>query len=155
MEMSGNSCCSALQTAPMVSDFARATGSGCASVPSARSTGSASGSAPSGSSVTATSAGEEGQLELPDLELIAVLEPVRVDPLAVHVGAVERAGVVEEPVPAPAHERRVLAGDRDVVEEDLGLGRAPDRHPLARHRERLPHAAAAGADDQRAALRGG
>ena len=29
--MSGNSCDSALQTAPIVSDFARATGSGCAS----------------------------------------------------------------------------------------------------------------------------
>src|SRR5215210_2947067 len=142
--MSGNSCCSALQTAPMVSDFARATGSGCESPPSTPSTTSASGSAPSGSLVTATSAGEEGQLELPDLELVAVLEPVRVDPLAVDVGAVERPGVVEEPVPAAPHERRVLAGDRHVVEEDLGLGRAPDRHLLARHRERLPHPATAG-----------
>ena len=125
--MSGNSCCSALQTAPMVSDFWRWTGSGWSSAPSATA-----GSVTSGS--------------------LTVGEPVRVDPLAVDVGAVERARVVEEPVAAAAHERGVLARDGDVVEEDAGLGRAPDRHLLARERERLADAAAAGADDERAAL---
>src|SRR5690349_8503823 len=155
--MSGNSWDSAFVTAPMVSDFARATGSppGTASASgTAASLAPSSGSAPSGSLVTATSAGEEGQLELPDLELVAVLEPVRVHPLAVHVGAVERARVVEQPVAAAAHERRVLAGDGDVVEEDVRLRGAPDRHPLAREREGLPDAPAARADDQRAALGG-
>src|SRR3954447_15186093 len=154
--MSGNSCESALVTAPMVSDFARATGSAstCAGSPSGTATSLApsSGSAPSGSRVTATSASEEGQLELPDLELVAVLEAVRVHPLAFHVGAVERARVVEQPVAAAAHERRVLARDGDVVEEDVGLRGAPDRHPLARERERLAHAPAARADHERAAL---
>src|SRR5215218_6824775 len=153
--MSGNSCDSAFVTAPMVSDFARATGSsGCASWAASTSLAPSSGSAPSGSLVTATSAGEEGQLELPDLQLVAVLEALRVHPLAVHVGAVERARVVEQPVAGAAHERRVLARDRHVVEEDVGLGRAPDRHPLASERERLPDPATAGADDQRAALGG-
>src|SRR4051812_26019231 len=155
--MSGDSCESAFVTAPMVSDFARATGSppGAASASgTATSLAPSSGSAPSGSRVTATSASEEGQLELPDLELVAVLETVRVHALAVHVGAVERARVVEQPVAAAAHERRVLARDGDVVEEDVGLRRAPDRHPLARERERLPDPAAAGADHERAALGG-
>src|SRR5215218_7252155 len=110
--MSGNSCDRALVTAPIVRDFARATGSACASPPSAVSLAPASGSAPSGSLVTAISAGEERQLELADLQLVAVVEPVRVDPLAVDVAAVERAGVVEVPVAAAPHQRRVLARDR-------------------------------------------
>src|SRR5829696_8028820 len=132
--MSGNSCESALQTAPIVSDLARATGSACAA---AASSTAASGSAPSESLVTAISTGEERQLELADMQLVAILEAMRIDALPVHVGAVERAGVVEEPVPASPHERGVLARDGDVVEEDAGLGRAPDRHLLPRQRERL------------------
>src|SRR3954454_12315055 len=155
--MSGNSCESALVTAPMVSDFARETGSppACAASASASATTPlvpSSGSAPSGSPVRATSASEEGQLELADLELVAVLEPVRVHALPVHVGAVQRARVVEQPLPAAAHERRVLTRNGDVVEEDVGLRRAPDRHPLAREREGLAHAPAARADHERAAL---
>src|SRR3954451_16333122 len=154
--MSGNSCESAFVTAPMVSDFARAAGSPPGTASWSASTAGppapSSGAAPSGSLVTATSASEEGQLELADLELVAVLEPVRVDPLPVHVGAVQRPRVVEQPVPAAPHERRVLARDGDVVEEDVGLRRAPDRHPLAGEREGLPHAAAARADHERAAL---
>src|SRR4051812_48035325 len=160
--MSGNSCESALVTAPMVSDFARAPGSAPARAASASATASASartplapssGSAPSGSLERATSASEEGQLELADLELVAVLEPVRVHPLPVDVGAVQRARVVEQPVPAATYERRVLTRDGDVVEEDVGLRRAADRHPLAREREGLAHAPAARADHERAALR--
>ena len=42
--MSGNSCCSALQTAPMVSDFWRWTGSGWSSAPSASAGSVTSGS---------------------------------------------------------------------------------------------------------------
>src|SRR4051794_26404765 len=156
--MSGNSCESAFVTAPMVSDLARATGSApgaaAASPSAATSVAPSSGSAPSGSLVTATSAGEEGQLELADLQLVPVLEPVRVHALPVDVGAVERARVVEQPVPAAAHERRVLARDGDVVEEHVGLGRPPDRHPLAGERKGLADAPAPRADDQRAALGG-
>src|SRR4030095_9401095 len=40
-----------------------------------------------------------------------------------------------------------------VVEEDLGVRRAADRHALTVERERLAGAPAARADDQRAALR--
>src|SRR3954466_8613493 len=127
--MSGNSWESAFVTAPMVSDLARATGSApvaAAGSPSAAtSVAPSSGSAPSGSLVTATSASEERQLELADLELVAVLEPVRVHALPVDVGAVQRARVVEQPLAAAPHERRVLARDGDVVEEDVGLRRAP------------------------------
>src|SRR3954471_22188120 len=122
--MSGNSCDRALVTAPMVSDLARADGSASAAAALAASTAASlapsSGSAPSGSLVTATSASEVGQLELADLELVAVLEPVRVDPLPVHVGAVQRPRVLQQPVPAAPNERRVLARDGDVVEEDVG-----------------------------------
>src|SRR4051794_5189651 len=134
--MSGNSWESALVTAPMVSDFARAAGSALGGAASPSTTTSAStaisavpprGSAPSGSLVTATSAGEEGQLELADLELVAVLEAVRVHPLAVDVGAVERARGVEQPVPTAAHPRRVLPRDGHVVGGDGGLRGAPDR----------------------------
>src|SRR5829696_5162000 len=134
----------------MVSDFARA-GSAARSV---GSPGSSAGPTPSGSLVTATSASEEGQLELADLELVAVLEPVRVDAPAVHVGAVQRARVVEHPVPAAADQARVVARHGHVVEEHVRLRRAPDRHLLARERERLADAPATRANDERPALRG-
>ena len=45
---------------------------------------------------------EEGELVLADLQLVAVLQPVRLDALAVDVGAVERAEVVEVVVAAAA-----------------------------------------------------
>src|SRR5689334_14875086 len=105
--MSGNSCESALQTAPMVSDLRGAS--------SSAADGSGGGSA-RGSSVTATSARQVRELVLADLELVAVLELVRVDPAAVHVGPVQRSGVVEEPAPAAVDQDRVVAGDGDVVE---------------------------------------
>ncbi len=79
-------------------------------------------------------------------------EQVRLDPLAVHVGAVERAEVVDVGALAAAHDQRVVAGDGDVVEEDRGVGRAADAHPLLLDREALAGAAAAAADDQRGAL---
>src|SRR3954462_7599736 len=139
--MSGNSCASALHTEPIVIDFPRG-------VPS-----STSGS--SMSAIRTRSALEEGELVLADLQLVAVLEAVGLDAAAVDVGAVERPEVVEVEVAAAAHEQRVVARDGDVVEEDVGVGPAPDRHAVAREREALPHAPAAGADDQDGAVRGG
>ena len=47
---------------------------------------------------------------------------------------------------AAAHEQRVVARHRHVVQEDVAVGPAPDRHPVAGQREALPYAAAAGPD---------
>jgi hypothetical protein len=47
------------------------------------------------------------KLELADLQLVAVLEPVGLDALAVDVGAVERAEVVEVDVARALDEERV------------------------------------------------
>src|SRR3954452_9107191 len=136
--MSGNSCESCLQTAPIVSDFAwRGASSGPAAVPP---------SPLAASSDTATSARQVGELVLADLELVAVLQLVRLDPAPVHVGAVQRAEVVDVDAVAPAHEQRVVARDGHVVEEHLGVGAAPDRHLVAAHEECLARATAAGPD---------
>src|SRR4051812_384180 len=101
--MSGNSCWSALQTAPIVIDLPR----GAPGV----STGGRSMSAISGPLLPL----EERQLVLADLELVAVLETVRLDAAAVDVGPVQRAQVVEVEVAAAAYDERVIARDRDVV----------------------------------------
>src|SRR5215213_8889436 len=147
--MSGNSCESALQTAPMVSALPWPCGGWLG--PTWPSLGGATGSWVRVSSLIGL-AREVGQLVLADLQLIPVLEAVGVDAAAVDVGAVERAGVVEVPLARAAHELGVVARDRDVVEEDRGVGRAPDHHPLAAQGERLPDPPAARADDERAAL---
>src|SRR4051794_1047531 len=139
MEMSGNSWPSALHTAPMVSDF----------WPPVFGTAGSAG-APSSS---ATSACQVRELVLADLQLVAVLEPVGVDPAPVDVGAVERAGVVEVPAVLAVDEDRVVAGHRDVVEEDAGLRGAADGHPVAAQREGLADPPAARADDECAAAR--
>src|SRR4051812_46863322 len=100
--MSGNSWSSALHTAPMVialvggpSSSSRTDVSICAS-----------------SSCTAMarfSAGDVGELELADLQLVAVLQTVRLDAVPVDVGAVQRPEVVEVVVAPAAHEQRVVA----------------------------------------------
>src|SRR5689334_13951569 len=98
--MSENSCWSALQTAPMVSDFACLGGSFGASL------------APvAASSVTATSARQVGELVLADLQLVPVDELVRLDPAPVDVGAVQGAGIIQEPVAGAPHQHRVVARD--------------------------------------------
>src|SRR5690349_23730457 len=51
------------------------------------------------------------------LQLVAVLEPVGLDPAAVDVGAVQRAEVVEIEVAAAAHHERVVARDGHRSEE--------------------------------------
>ena len=68
---------------------------------------------------------------LADLDLVAVDQARGVDPLAVHVGAVQRAAVVEEPLAAARAEDRVVARDGHVVEKDVGRLAAADRRAFA------------------------
>src|SRR6476469_7375108 len=116
--MSGNSRSSCLQTAPIVSDFCR--------------TGAPSPSTPTGgrarpfSTSTLICSPEESQLVLAHLKLVAVLELVGLDSLAIDVGAVERAEIVDVDPIAPPHQQRVVARHRHVVEEHLGLRATPD-----------------------------
>src|SRR3954452_1443519 len=146
--MSGNSRSSCLQTAPIVSDFCRTGASPLALLSST----AAGGRGRPCSTSTLMWSPEESQLVLAHLKLVAVLELVGFDSLAIDVRSVQGAEVVDvHPVAAP-HEQRVVSGDRDVVEEDLCLGAAPDArlHPV--DHERLPRATAAGPDDQRGAV---
>src|ERR1700691_397232 len=100
--MSGNSCASALQTVPIVIDF-------CRGAPVAPSLGSSSAFSRS-RSVWAVcvwvvimamaipislSTRVEGQLVLADLHLIALLQALGLDPLAIDVGPVQRATVID------------------------------------------------------------
>src|SRR5829696_1692422 len=67
-------------------------------------------------------AGEEDQPVLADLDLVAVGQRDRLDPVAVDVGAVEASDVAHRVAVAGAVEDRVPTGDGDVVEEDLAVG---------------------------------
>src|SRR6202000_2453512 len=75
------------------------------------------------------------ELVLADLDLVAVGEPVRLDPPAVHVGAVEGAGGVDVEAAQAPHQQRVVARDGYVVEEDAGVGAAADRGAVLVDRE--------------------
>src|SRR3954447_20741370 len=146
--MSGNSTSSALQSAPIVIAFAGG---------SSPSSGAVTGSICTSSScrgMPGLSAGGVRELELADLQLVAVLEPVGLDAMAVDVGAVQRAEVVEEEVAAAAHEQGVVARHGDVVEEDVRVRAPADRHAVGVEGEALAHAPAAGPDDERRALVG-
>src|SRR3954447_4477263 len=147
--MSGNSTSSALHSAPIVIAFAGASSGSPGGTVMASVCGS-----PFSCSVMGLSTGDVGELELADLQLVAVLEPVRLDAVAVDVGAVERAEVVEVVVAAAAHEEGVVARDGDVVEEDVRVGPPADRHAVGVQREALADAPAARADDERGALVG-
>src|SRR5579875_2446933 len=180
MEMSGNSWTSALQTAPMVTALGagRASASATSSIASAPGSASSGASGASGSmcvcgesmaispcplrSPGGSSAGDasgllssrqERELVFADLQLIAVREPVRVDAVAVDVGAVQRAAVVEVVVAASAHDERVVAGHGDVVEEDVVLRPPTHRDPVTGERKALARTASAGADHERRAPR--
>src|SRR4051812_7112617 len=70
---------------------------------------------------------QEHQLELADLQLVAVDKGGLVDALPIEVGAVERTDVPDlEPVGA-GQDLDVAARDGDVVEEDVALGMAAGR----------------------------
>src|SRR5439155_11901510 len=92
---------------------------------------------------------DEGQPVLADLELVAVLELLVVDPAAVDEGALQRALVLDEEVSVPLDEHGVVARDCDVVEEDVAVRRAADARALAAGPEALPRSAAARPDDER------
>src|SRR5687768_17200952 len=125
----------------MVSDFCLTGGSPLAST-------AAGGRARPCSSSTLIRSPEESQLVLAHLKLVAVLQLVGLDPLPVHIRPVQRAEVVDvDPVAAP-DEQRVVARDRHVVEEHLGLGTAADASLVALHLERLAGTSAAAADDE-------
>src|SRR5581483_6332063 len=144
--MSSNSCPRIFATAPMVSALRGREGE---SLDGARRSVSLRAFAPCSVAATAISALQVAQLVLADLDLVAVLETVRLDPAPVDVGAVERAEVVDvEAVPA-TDDQRVVPRDRDVVEEHSRVRGAPDAHPVAVDREALARTAAAGADHER------
>src|SRR3954471_12594737 len=104
--MSGNSRSSCLQTAPMVSDFCRTGDSPTTSPLPSTPVG---GRGRPCSTSTLIFSPEESQLVLAHLKLVAVLELVGFDSLAIHVGAVQRAEVVDvDPVAAP-HQQRVVS----------------------------------------------
>src|SRR4051794_38237215 len=100
---------------------------------------------------TAISPLQVAELVLADLDLVAVIESVRLDAPAVDVGAVKRPEIVDVVAVLAIDEEGVVARDRDVVEEDRGVGRSPDAHPVLIDREALTRPSAAGPDDQRGA----
>src|SRR4029078_7609305 len=65
--------------------------------------------------------GVEHKPELADLDLVAVLEGSFVDPRTVDVGAVQGADVANDEVATPVTESGVLAGQREVAQEDDGV----------------------------------
>src|ERR1035437_3947637 len=69
--------------------------------------------------------GIEHQPELADLHLVASLQSGLVDPLPVDVRAVQRAHVTHQEDVTRAAEGRMLAGHRDVIEEDVAVGVTP------------------------------
>src|SRR5918996_2386943 len=136
--MSSNSWLRTLETAPIVRALRR------------RDAPSAFADEPLLLSVaTATSALQVTELVLADLDLVAVLELVRLDPAAVHVGPVQGAEVVYVQAVLAAHHEGVVARHGDVVQEHLGVGAAADAHPVGVDREALPRSTPARADDER------
>src|SRR5664280_1512075 len=69
--------------------------------------------------------GIEHQPELADLHFVASLQIGLVDPLPVDVRAVQRADVTHQEDVTLMAEGRMLARDRDVVEEDVTVGVTP------------------------------
>ena len=106
--MSGNSRSSCLQTAPIVSAFSLRGGASAPDFGAHRSSRYVS-------------------LYLPTWSSSPFCEAVRLDPAAVHVGAVQRAQVVDVEAVAAPHEQRVVARHGHVVEEHLGVRAAADR----------------------------
>src|SRR5262249_12146903 len=89
---------------------------------------------------------------LPNLELVPVLETSVLDPVAVHEGAVERALVLDEELPAALDQNRMVPRDRHVIEEDLAVRGTADARALTRRLEALPRPAASGTHHERRPL---
>src|SRR5215208_748885 len=143
--MSGNSRSNCFTTAPIVSDFWRTAGSPSPSTP-------AGGRGRPCSTSTLIYSPEEGQLVLAHLKLVTVLELVGFDPLPIYIGPVQGPEVVDVDAVAAPYKQRVVAGHGHVVEEDLGLGAAPDPRLVATDEKRLPCPATAGPDDERGVI---
>src|SRR5919198_333202 len=139
--MSSNSCARIFATAPIVSAFR-----GRDAPDPARG---ASGRDPSSVATALTSPLQIAELVLADLDLVAVLEAVRLDPPPVHVGPVERAEVVDVVAVLAPHDERVVARHGDVVEEHRRIGGPADAHPVLVDREALPRAPSPGANHER------
>src|SRR6266540_7469091 len=77
-----------------------------------------------------SAAGEEDQLELADLQLVAGDQVAVLDPLPVEVGAIERAHVVDGEAAAATGDLGVAARHGDVVQEDVALRVAAGGHYL-------------------------
>src|SRR5436305_14653821 len=109
MVTSGKSGRSAVRTWPMLIE---ARGSSCR-----RAAALATASSPLGAGPAAPRARVEDHPVLADLDLVAVPQGDLVDPVALHVGPVERADVPDdEDAAGAAHELGVAAGHRHVVE---------------------------------------
>src|SRR5215208_3012245 len=103
--MSSNSWLRILATAPIVSALRGRDGE---SLGEGRRSASLRPLAPSSAVAIAISALQVAQLVLPDLDLVAVVESMRLDAAPVHVGPVERSQVVDvEAVLAPNDQRVV------------------------------------------------
>ena len=71
-----------------------------------------------------------------------------VHPLAVHIGAVEAAGIVYHECVADAAEHGMGTGYRRIVQQDVGAGVAPDRHLVLIEQVAGPGNGASGRDEQ-------
>src|ERR1700722_6276472 len=69
--------------------------------------------------------GEEDEPELPDLNLVAVVQRAFVNAFPVDVGPVQGAGVAHEVHAALAYELGMATGNGDVVKEDVALRVTP------------------------------
>src|SRR5215212_3281840 len=142
--MSSNSWLRILATAPIVSAFRGRDGE---SLGDRRRSASLRPLVSSAVAI-AISALQVAQLVLADLDLVAVVQPVGLDPPPVHVGPVEGSQVVDVKAVLAPHDQRVVAGDGDVVEEHGGVGSPADAHAIAVDGEALPRPPAAGANDE-------
>src|SRR6266540_2504950 len=96
---------------------------------------------------------QEQQAELAHLNLVAAAQLGFLDPLAIHVGAVEAAHVADrEPARVPV-ELGMPAGDRHVVKEDVALRVAASGGEIAVEQEPAPGVRPAADHQQRGAGR--
>src|SRR5450756_135966 len=98
-------------------------------------------------------AGHEQQPKLADLYLVSPGQLGLLDPLTVHVGAVEAANVANGEAIAMPVELGVPPGDRHVVEEDVAVRMPAGRGEVAVEQEPGPLVRPAEHDEKRRARR--
>src|SRR5919199_1208283 len=109
--MSSNSWLRIFATAPIVSALRGREGE---SLGARRGSASLRPLAPSSVAAIAISALQIAQLVLADLNLVAVVQAVRLDPAAIDVGAVERPEVVDVKAVLPPDDKGVVSRDGHV-----------------------------------------